>query len=122
MVVGMNEKLEKMMVNFKEKDDEVDFSDVMNCVVDSVAAGDLWHVPVEVMEDGMNETDFNEGWILEKLPAFYKKTLRTGEDEELFGAYTSEAAVNKTEEEGTLMTVKYPARELLRELINDFHD
>ena len=117
MVVGMNEKLEKMMVNFKEKDDDVDFSDVMNCVVDSVAAGDLWHVPVEVMEDGMNETDFNEGWILEKLPAFYKKTLRTGEDEELFGAYTSEAAVNKTEEEGTLMTVKYPARELLRELV-----
>ena len=69
MIVGVNEKLEKMMFSYQGKDDEVEFDDVMNCVVECVAAGDLWHVPVEAMEDGMNETDFKEGWILEKIPA-----------------------------------------------------
>ena len=54
MIVGVNEKLEKMMFSYQGKDDEVEFDDVMNCVVECVAAGDLWHVPVEAMEDGMN--------------------------------------------------------------------
>ena len=117
MIVGMNEKLESMMLGYQNKDDEVAFGDVMNCVVESVAAGDTWYVPVEVMEDGMNETDLREGWILEKMPAFYKKTLGNSEEEELFCAFISETALNKVEEEGTFMTVKYPARELLYELV-----
>ena len=117
MIVGPNEKLESMMLGYQNKDDEVAFGDVMNCVVESVAAGDTWYVPVEVMEDGMNETDLREGWILEKMPAFYKKTLGNSEEEELFCAFISETALNKVEEEGTFMTVKYPARELLYELV-----
>ena len=40
MIVGMNEKLESMMLGYQNKDDSVAFGDVMNCVVDSVAAGD----------------------------------------------------------------------------------
>ena len=61
MIIGVTEKLEKMMFSFQEKENEVDFSDVMDCVVESVAAGDLWQVPVEVIEEGMNETDFPDG-------------------------------------------------------------
>ena len=117
MIMGMIEKLEKMMFSYQDKDGETNFTDVMDCVVDSVVAGDLWHVPVEVMEDGMNETDFGDGWILEKLPDFYKKTIRNGKDEELFCAFTSEKAVSKMDEEGTFITVKYPVKELLRELV-----
>jgi hypothetical protein len=45
MIVGMNEKLESMMLGYQNKDDAVAFGDVMNCVVDSVAAGDMWYVP-----------------------------------------------------------------------------
>ena len=53
MIVGMNEKLESMMLGYQNKDDEVAFGDVMNCVVESVAAGDTWYVPVEVAIHGM---------------------------------------------------------------------
>ena len=30
MIVGVNEKLEKMMFSYQDKDDEVEFDDVMN--------------------------------------------------------------------------------------------
>ena len=117
MIIGMNEKLEKMMLDYQDRNEEVEFSDVMDCIVDSVAAGDTWNVPVQVIEDGMNETDFREGWILEKLPAFYKRTIRNKNDEELFCAFTNETLASKIDEDGTYISVKYPARELLRELV-----
>ena len=117
MIIGVNEKLEKMMLGYQGSDGDVIYSDVLDCIVESVAAGDTWNVPVQVIEDGMNETDFREGWILEKLPAFYKQTIRNRDDEELFSAFTNETLVNKIDEDGTYISVKYPVRELLRELV-----
>ena len=118
MIIGVTEKLEKMMFSFQEKENEVDFSDVMDCVVESVAAGDLWQVPVEVIEEGMNETDFPDGWVLEKMPGFYKKTVGNSHGDQIFCAFTSEDAMNKVEEEGTFISVKYPVKELLTELVS----
>ena len=117
MIVGVNEKLEKMMFSYQGKDDEVEFDDVMNCVVECVAAGDLWHVPVEAMEDGMNETDFKDGWILEKIPALYKKTIGNKNNEELFCAFTSESTIKMEDTKGAFITVKYPVKDLLYELV-----
>ena len=116
MIIGVNERLEKSMERYRDRRDDTEYGDVISYVIDSVAAGDYWHVPVDVIEDGMNETDFREGWILEHLPEFSKKTVRSlNDDEELFCAFTTEKKITVGTEED-LLTVLYPARDLLQEL------
>ena len=91
MIIGVNERLEKSMERYRDRRDDTEYGDVISYVIDSVAAGDYWHVPVDVIEDGMNETDFREGWILEHLPEFSKKTVCSiNDEEELFCAFTTE--------------------------------
>ncbi len=117
MIVGVTEKLEKMLGRYREEDSEVRFATVMNCVTDSVAAGDCWHVPVGLLEDGMNETDVEDGYEMEKLPMFRKRVLTNEDGESFFCAFTSEEAMNADREDGTRISVKYAARAMLTDLL-----
>ncbi len=118
MIVGLVEKLEKMMGSFRDEDSNVGFGDVMKCVVESVAVGDSWYVPVFVMEEGMNETDVVDGGLVDKLPMFCKHTLTDQDGSRFFCAFTSEEAMNADSEEGTRISVKYAARAMLRDLLS----
>ena len=117
MIIGVTEKLEKILGRYREEDSGVRFSSVMNCVTDSVAAGDCWHVPVGVLEEGMNETDIADGYEMNELPMFRKLTLTNGDGERFFCAFTSEEAMNADREEGTRISVKYAARAMLTDLL-----
>ena len=74
MVVGFTEKLEHALLDYHDAEKETDFADVMTAVVNSVAADDIWQIPVDSMEDGMNETDFEAGRTLENFPELLKST------------------------------------------------
>ncbi len=117
MIVGLNEKLERMLGEFRDRESGVDAADVLNCVSESVAAGDCWYVPAQLLEDGMNETDVGEGFAFGELPMFQKLTVTNKKDESFFCAFTSEEAMNADHEDGVHISVKYGARALLRDLL-----
>ena len=117
MIVGQTEKLERILAEFCDLDSRVTSKNVMKCVADSAAAGDSWFVPVEFLEDGMNETDIEEGRGIEELPLFRKKEIENPAEERFYCAFTSEQAMNADREEGTRISVKYKARAMLRDLL-----
>ena len=39
MIVGVNEKLDRLMREYRDGDSRTDFNDVMDCVMESVACG-----------------------------------------------------------------------------------
>ena len=119
MIIGVTEKLERYLGRYREKDSDMSFASVMNCLTDSVAAGDCWHVPVELLPDGMNETDIEDGHGMEELPMFRKMILSNREGEIVFFAFTSEEAMNADRRDGTRISVKYSARALLTDLLAD---
>lgn len=118
MLIGKMEELAKLLAEYKDETSEVDAGDVLNCIVESVAAGDCWFVPVGLLEDGENETDIAEGSGLEKLPMFRKTVVTNKKEERFFCAFTSEEAMNADREEGTRISVKYSARACLRDLLS----
>ena len=118
MIVGQVEKLEKLLGEFCDVDSSVTSKDVMECVANSVAAEDNWIVPVDILEDGMNETDIGEGCGLEELPLFRKMVVTNPAEESYFCAFTSEEAMNADHEDGTRISVKYKARAILRDLLS----
>lgn len=115
MLAGLNEKLERALSAFLDDEEDTDWADVMTLITDSVAAGDLWQVPVDAMPDGMNETDYEDGRVLEKFPACVKKTVGTNRNEELFCAFTSPEKISAGNSEGPVLSVPYPAWKLLEE-------
>ncbi len=116
MIVGMNEKLERLLVKYGEKESRVDLSDVMTCVAQSVAAGDSWYVPAEALDDGMNETDIEEGREIAELTGFQKMALTNEKKERFLCAFTSREAMT-AHQEGTWISVGYVARAMLRDLL-----
>ena len=114
MIVGYNEKLEDILRAFQDKDNDVDWADVMTAIVNSVAAGDDWYIPVEMMQEGMNETDYEEGWILDHIPGLIKRTIGTKTGKELMCAFTSPDKFSAVHQE-EVMSVRYPAKRLLTE-------
>ena len=46
MLVGLTEKLERALSAFLDDEEDTDWADIMTLITDSVAAGDLWQVPV----------------------------------------------------------------------------
>ena len=117
MIVGQIEKLESLLGEFCDSDSSVTSKDVMECVANSAAAGDSWFVPVEFLEDGMNETDIEEGRGLEDLPLFRKEVVTNPAEESYYCAFTSEEAMNANRKEDTRISVKYKARAMLRDLL-----
>lgn len=118
MLLGLNEKLELVLSSYLNEDTDTDWADVMELITDSVAAGDLWQVPVDSLPDGMNETDFPEGHILERLPTCVKKTLGSKQNEPMFCAFTSPGKLSSGDSTGTVMSIVYPAKDLLEEFVN----
>ncbi len=117
MLVGLTEKLERALSAFFDDEEDTDWADVMTLITDSVAAGDLWQVPVDAMPDGMNETDYEDGRVLEKFPTCVKKTIGTSRNEELFCAFTSPERVSAGGSENPVLSIPYPAKNLLEEFI-----
>ncbi len=117
MLVGQIEKLEKLLGKYSNFNSCVTLQDVMECVAYSAAVEDSWFVPVNLLEDGMNETDIGEGHGLEEMPMFRKMVVTNAFEENYFCAFTSEEAMNADHEEGTRISVKYRARAVLRDLL-----
>ncbi len=117
MLMGQIEKLEKLLGKFSDMSSSVTSKDVLECVAESAAAEDSWFVPVDLLEDGMNETDIEEGNSLEGMSLFRKTVITNPAEERYFCAFTSEAAMNADHEEGTRISVKYRARAMLRDLL-----
>ncbi len=115
MLIGLNERLERVLRDYCGEESETDPSDVLTALAESAAAGDDWQVPVEPMPEGMNETDFAEGSVPEQFPFFVRKTLRRG-GETMFCAFTSTEKVSAGDMDGPLITVKMPARQILEEI------
>ena len=115
MLNGLNEKLEHILSDFFNDEEGTDWADVMTIITDSVAAGDCWQVPVDAIPEGMNETDYEEGSLLEKLPACVKKTIGNSRNEMLFCAFTSPEKVSVGNSEEPVMSLPYRAKDLLAE-------
>ena len=115
MIVGANERLEKLLVGFHDAESSIDAGDVLDCVMESVVVEDCWFVPVEILPDGMNETDVEEGGLLDELSMFRKMVITNKNDESFYCAFTSEKEMNARSKEGTHISVKYKARAMLRE-------
>ena len=118
MLIGLNEKLEQVLTNYVNNEEDADWADVMTIITDSVAAGDYWQVPVDAIPEGMNETDYEEGSVLEKLPACVKKTIGNSRNEMLFCAFTSPEKVSVGNSEEPVMSLPYRAKDLLAEFAN----
>ena len=116
MIVGVNEKLDRLMREYRDGDSRTDFNDVMDCVMESVACGDSWLVPAELMEDGMNGTDYEEARLFGELP-MVKLTLTNAKDERYLVAFTNEESVSQPGCETPSITVKYSARALFNDLL-----
>ena len=106
MIVGLNEKLEKLLAGFRDGDSDVDAPDVLDCISESVAAGDSWYVPVKVVTDE-DEEDIEDGFELGELPMFHKLVVTDEEGGRFFCAFTSEEAMNADHEDGVHISVKY---------------
>ncbi len=117
MLKGLNEQLEMMLNKFGDVESSVERVDVLETIAKSVAAGDLWHIPVEPMEDDMNETDYPDGIVLEKLPAFVKRRIETGAGKQFVCAFTSADKVYTESEESPTVTVAYPSGDYIREFL-----
>ena len=117
MIVGANERLEKLLVRFHDAESNIDAGDVLDCVMESVTVEDCWFVPVEILPDGMNETDVEEGGLLDELSMFRKMVITNKNDESFYCAFTSEKEMNARRKEGTQISVKYKARAMLRDLL-----
>lgn len=116
MLLGLNDHLERVMDCYRKGDSDTNKVDVMYMIANSLAADDHWHVPVDMMPEGSNETDYEEGCVLEKLPDFVKKSIRTSKGKSFFCAFTSPEKVC-TDGAESLITIRYPARALLTEFI-----
>ncbi len=115
MIVGFNEKLEEKLGLFRDKKDNVDWADVMTAIVNSVAADDDWFVPVEMMPEGMNETDYEDGYVFDHIPSIIKRTIGTRTGKELLCAFTSPEKFSAGDL-NEVMSIRYPARKLISEL------
>lgn len=115
MLLGLNDYLERVLEQFSGKVRETDKDKVIRAIAMSVAAGDNWFVPAEAIADGMNETDYEEGKTLKKLPGLVKKEIISSEGQRGFFAFTSLKKLRSREGE-TIMTVQYPAEDLLGEI------
>ena len=120
MLLGLNETLEKVMASYRSESGDTDRRDVLDAIVNALAAGDDWYVPVDCMEEGSNETDFEEGRVLEKLPEFVKRTLTTSGEKQFLCAFTSLERVHDDGEK-ELLSVRYPAKDLLTEFAETGH-
>lgn len=85
---------------------------LMELLAASVAAGDWWYVPVEPMEEGLNETDV-EDWEPLGSTRMRKRTIRAA-GRRLFCVFTEEALLE--EENNRMVTIRYPARQFLEEI------
>ena len=83
MLVGQNERLERALELLEDDDSPVYRDDILNIIMQSVAVGDKWRVPVDFMEEDMDEPDYPDGLQLSLLPGFVKKTLETTKDKHL---------------------------------------
>ena len=115
MIVGFNEKLEEKLGLFRDKKDNVDWADVMTAIVNSVAADDDWFIPVEMMPEGMNETDYEDGYVFDHIPSIVKRTIATRTGKELLCAFTSPEKFSAGDL-NEVMSIRYPARKLISEL------
>ena len=123
MLCGRIEKLEDILERYIGDDDYVGREDVLRVIGESAAAGDCWQVPVDVVPDGMNETDFENGQVLGRVPACVKKTLVSEKNELFFCAFTSPDRVSAGSSEEPVMSISYPALDLLQEFADsDFAD
>lgn len=115
MLKGLNEKLEQTLYDYSEGAEGTDWAKVMTDITNSVAVGDEWYLPVDAIPEGMNETDYADGRVLERLPAFFKRTITVG-DKEMYCAFTSSEKVCAGDCSKPVMTLAYPAEQLLREI------
>ena len=118
MLKGLNEKLEKILRDYCEDESTTEWKDVMFVMTHSVAAGDMWHVPVEMIPEGMNETDYADGQLLGNLPMFVKRTI-INDGNERYCAFTSSERVRTGDSKDPVMTVAYPSNVFLEEIARD---
>lgn len=116
MIVGLTEKLERILLDYQDTENDADWADVMTAVVNSIAAEDIWQIPVDSMEDGMNETDFEAGRAMENLPGLLKKTVCTRTGKELACAFTSTEKLRVDSTEAPVVCLPYPAKDLFLEI------
>lgn len=114
MIIGPNEHLESALELYREHQNDSTILSAMNMITICLAAEEEWLVPIDLISDGMNETDFPEEMLLEKLPGMVKKEFVSSSGKTCLYAFTS---LEKVHMAGTepLLTVRYPATDLLRE-------
>ena len=115
MIIGFNERLEKVLLDYADSGKDTDWADVMTAIVNSVAADDVWQIPVDSVEDGMNETDYEAGRTLDNFPQLLKRTVCTRAGKELACAFTSAEKIHVDGTEDAVVCLPYPAKEILAE-------
>ena len=116
MLLGLNEELERVMGEYRRNRNGTEKNSVFNMIAMSLAAGDDWYIPVEMMQDGENETDYSSDRLMEKLPRLVKREVITKNGTTCLCAFTSLEKVHADGAEA-LVTVRYPAAALLREFL-----
>lgn len=113
MILGLNGKLEREMLELRNRPSERQLRRLMELLAESVAAGDWWYVPVEPMAEGLNETDV-EDWAPLGSTRMCKRTIRSA-GRRLFCVFTEEALLERAEND-QVVSIRYPARQFLEEI------
>jgi len=117
MLIGLIEKLEEALDRYQSKNSGEEWANVMNALAYSIAAGDYWQVPVDGIEDSTSETDYEDGCVLERIPVFIKKTIGTAKQEKLLCAFTSPDKVLAGGLDKPVLSLRYPAKDLIQEFL-----
>ena len=105
MLLGLNEELERVMGEYRRNRNGTEKNSVFNMIAMSLAAGDDWYIPVEMMQDGENETDYSADRLMEKLPRLVKREVITKNGTTCLCAFTSLEKVH-ADEAAALVTVR----------------
>ncbi len=115
MIKGVCEDLEWLLDQLDEDDSDEAWKAVLDALAFSVAAGTDWLVPVDVMPEGANETDFPDGLPLKRLPGLLRNTLELEDQEQVAFVFTCPDRVT-AQLEGCC-TFTYPARDVMEEFL-----
>ncbi len=115
MIKDVREDLEFLLDLYDQENTEENFDALMITLTRCIATGANWLVPVMAMEEGSNETDFSDGFLLKKLPGMVRRTIEREGSSPVTCAFTAPDRTKVQKEESC--TVSYPARDFLEEFL-----
>ncbi len=119
MLVDYCVMLGELLAKYHDESGRTERAEVLFALVGCVAENMAWYVPVEIVPEEAEEPNLSGFIPLKEIPVFTRKTVVTKNGMRLTCAFTECNDVHPEKNDGFLMTVKYPARQLLEEYLQE---